>query len=182
MIYLPPSAIKGDFIGDILRIDASTFELSLQGTDESVRARYNANRESFVLAYDDAEIVGYVAFFPITANLSGRIEKEYASFDDNIEDDDILPSYDNPFEYNVFLISIAVLPEYKGKGIGATLMKEYFKFIGNKLQAGCRIKKTYSYAYTDDGTRVLSKMGFVEIKRIEDPEMQSVAKLMQYDF
>ena len=182
MQYKYSHQVEEDFIPDILRIDAGVFELAAQGTYDSLLARYNANRESFILAYYNSRIVGYVAFFPITGGLSERMINENKAFDDNIQAGDILPSYTKDREFNLFLISIAVMPEYGGRGIGAELMRKYFDFVSNKIQSGCSIKNTYSYAFTRAGERLLGKGGFLEVKAIQDKKMNSVIKLMKYEF
>ena len=131
---------KNDFIDKILRIDQAVFGAVLQGTSDSVGARYEANKESYILAYHNFEIVGYICFFPITKGLRERIEKEERMFDDDIQAADILPyprADEEPGgEYDIFLISVAVLPDYQGIGIGSGLMNEFFTFVSDKIQSG----------------------------------------------
>jgi len=182
MQYKYSYQVNDDFIADILRIDASVYQPAVQGTENSVLARYNANRESFILAYDNSQIIGYAAFFPITNELSERMKNEDKAFDDNIQAKDILPSYTGNNDFDLFLISIAILPEYIGRGIGTELMKKYFAVVSDKIQDGCRIKNTYSYAVTDAGARILSRNGFTEVKDIQHPELKTITKLMRYEF
>jgi len=180
MIYRYSSQIKDDFIADILRIDESVYDSSVLGSDNSLRCRFNANRESFILAYDESEIIGYIAFFPITSSLSQKMISESKSFDDNIKADEILPSYNESEDFDIFLISVAVLPGYHGKGIGAELMNRCIDFILGKKRSGSRIRNLYSYAYTAGGEHVLKNAGFTEVKSIED-SVYSAIKFMQYN-
>jgi len=177
MIYKHSYEVSDDFISDILRIDEAVFEPSARGTKASLLARYNANRESYILVYDDSQIIGYVAFFPINSALGERIICEDTAFDDNIQAQDILPSYAPGTDFDMFLISVAVLPEYGGRGIGKELMQKYFDFVSGKTKQGCLIKNTYSYAFTEAGAGILKKSGFNEVKSVQDS-----IKLMQYVF
>ena len=181
-MYKYSHQVSDDFILDILHIDETVFEPTARGTENSLLARYNANRESYILVYDESQIVGYLAFFPISNDLSMRILNEDKPFDDNIQAEDILPEYvlDNCFD--MFIISIAILPEYNGRGIGRELMGMYFGFIREKINIGCQIRKTYSYAFTDAGSKILAKFGFDEVKSIKCQDADSVVKLMQYEF
>ena len=181
MVYKYSGQMEEDFIADLLRIDAFVFDSSILGSDNSIRRRFNANRDMCILAYDNSEAVGYIAFFPITENLRERMMNENKAYDDEIVADDILP-YTDKHDFDVFLISAAILPDYQGKGIGAELMKRCFDFLSDKVQSGCKIKNAYSYAFTDAGARILGKAGFAEVKKIEDPKSVYTARLMRYSF
>jgi len=171
-----------DFIEDLLQIDTLVYDESNQGTAENVIARYHVNRETIILAADNSRFIGYIAFFPITDKLSKRIQSEDSMFDDNIRPEDILPSYTCDRDIDLFLISIAVHPEYQGKGIGVELVKRFNKFVSEKSGSGCRIRNVYSYAVTDAGERLLSKAGFCEVKSILQPMSNHAVKLMQHCF
>jgi len=171
-----------DFIEDLLRIDTLVYDESNQGTVENVKARYLVNRESIILAEDRSRFIGYIAFFPITNELSKRIQSENSMFDDNIRSEDILPSYTCDRDIDLFLISIAVHPEYHGRGIGMELVKRFNKFVSEKSGSSCRIRNVYSYAVTDAGERLLSKAGFHEVKSILHPMSNHTVKLLRYCF
>lgn len=175
-----------DFIKDIAAIDAAVFPRELQGEHGNIRARFEANKESYILAYHDYKIVGYICFFPITAELSERIRNEEKTFDDDIKPSDIIqfPETDEEKEqeFDMFLISVAVLPQHHGKGIGQALMKEYFTLISDKTQWGCKIVNMYSYAYTNKGAWLLDKWNFTEIKSALHSKSGHDVWLMSYRF
>ena len=110
------------------------------------------------------------------------MKNEDKPFDDDIVEKDILPSYAHDFDFDMFLISAAVLPGYQGKGIGTELMKKYFEVMRDKIKNGCRIKNAYAYAYTGAGENILVKAGFSEIKNIIHPEKKTGVKFMGYCF
>ena len=181
MKYLISSQIEDDFIADIVNIDNIVYDQSARGNELSLHARYNANRESYILAYDDSRLIGYVAFFPITENLRERMEYENEPFDDNIRAIDILPSYSSDIAFDMFLISIAVLPEYSNKGIGTKLLNQYFQFVSSKVKMGCLIRSTYIYAYTDAGLRFFAENGFSKIKSVMHQESGQIVQFMKHD-
>ncbi|MCL2203166.1 MAG: GNAT family N-acetyltransferase [Defluviitaleaceae bacterium] len=180
MEYKYAYQMDAGFIADILAIDAAVYEPTARGTMDSLLDRYNANRESFILACQGPRIVGYVAFFPIEKHLTHRILNESIPFDDNIKATDILPGYPRDVDVDLLLISIAIFPEFNGMGIGRELMGRYFGFVGEKIQGGCRITNTYSYAVTDAGARVLGKFGFDIIKHVKYQGEDADVKLMHY--
>jgi GNAT superfamily N-acetyltransferase len=182
MTFKYSKEMEKDFIADVLRIDASVFDASALGTDASIRARYNANKETFVLAYDYDEIIGYIAFFPITNDLSHRMKTENKTFDDDICNADILPTYSNDFDFDVFLISAAVLPGYQGRGIGAALSQKCREFLMTKIKGGSRIRSLYAYAYTEGGERLLANAGFVSLEKQFEHSHYEGIKLMRYNF
>jgi len=73
------------FINEILEIDASVYPEHLQGTFEEVYGRYCANKDMFVLLYDDKKLIGYLCLFPIKDSLYERILNENILFDSNIQ-------------------------------------------------------------------------------------------------
>jgi len=184
MIYKHSSDIKEDFIADVLRIDAKVFKPSDQGTENSIRERYNANKDSYIFALHNYEIVGYVCFFPITEEFSKKINSEEKAFDDDIRKEDIRSDYPTgkDAKFDLFLISCAVLPEYQEKGIGVELMNRFFSFVSDKIQNGSRIRNMYSYTFTNPGAWLLDKYAFSEVKYIKQPDSSTGIRLMRYSF
>jgi GNAT superfamily N-acetyltransferase len=187
MIYKYSAQMQKDFIADLLRIDASVFDESALGTDASIRARLNANKDGFILAIDNENkdnetIVGYLSFFPITDDLSRRIQTENKTYDDDILNTDILPSYDSDVDFDIILLSAAIIPDYQGRGIGAALSQKCFEFLKGKAASGSRIRDLFSYAYTGGGLHLLTKAGFTAVeKQVEHCHYEGI-KLMRYSF
>jgi len=177
IVYKYPHQAGEDFIDDIQAIDEAVFEPAAQGTKSSLLARYKANRESYILAYDGLRLVGYIGFFPISGDLSGRILAEDRPYDDNIQPWDIL-DYTIGTGFDMFLISMALLPAYAGMGIGKELMRRYFDFMTNKIESGCNINNMYAYAFTAAGEKILLKSGFEGIKDVQQPGAAATVKLM----
>ena len=61
------------FINDVVEIDSMVYPAHLQGTFDELCDRFNANRDSYVLLYDDTDLVGYLCLFPIKEELYEEI-------------------------------------------------------------------------------------------------------------
>lgn len=150
---------------EVLSLDDIVYEKKYRGTFESVSQRYKTNEEMFIFAVDDENrMCGYICFFPVSSELTERIENESIMFDDNIEPKDVR-QYDKNSINNIFLISIAVFPEYKRKGVGFGLVKEMFAFLGSLSASGYEIGKIFAITTSLEGEKVLSKFNF-EKKRL----------------
>jgi len=174
--YKFPCEVEYDFIPEVLQIDAGVYDAKLQGTYESVSTRFKANKDSYVLAFNNSKLIGYICFFPISADFNHKLEEGQTVFDDNIKPDDIV-GYDEHIGHTIFLISAVTKPEFQGKGIGSELMRRLFSFLSGKTQDGYAIKSIFSFAYTAGGEALCRKFGFEEIKTFT-----SGPKLMRYMF
>ena len=56
--------IKKDFINDIMSLDSIAYNEDMQGTYNSINDRFKKNKDSYILAYDNKKLVGYICFFP----------------------------------------------------------------------------------------------------------------------
>ena len=166
--YKLASEFNYDFIDEILRIDEAVYDECWRGTKESLTARFNANRESYILACEGQKIVGYTCFFPIAEELSNRMQTEEKAFDDDIEATDILPEYPKDAVADVFIISTAVLPAYQGEGIIKQLKIEFLKFLSDKINAGTKIPYILFCRLKPDGTLNFRKYKFNDYKMFEE--------------
>lgn len=162
---------------EVLSLDDIVYDKKLTGTFESVSSRYKSNEEMFIFAVDESDVMrGYICFFPISDELSNKITSESKIFDDNITPEDVT-QYSKSKINNIYVISVAVFPEYRGKGIGFNLAKEMFEVLANLSNSGYEIGKIYATAKSVNGERLLSKFNFHIIK-----EYQGNEKLMEFDF
>lgn len=162
---------------EVLSLDDTVYDKKYTGTYESVSKRYKSNEEMFIFALDEADkLCGYICFFPISESLKEKIENGEKMFDDNIESTDVL-QYDKGKVNNIFIISVAVFPQYIGKGIGFNLVKEMFDFFNSLSNMGYAIGKIYASATSKYGEKLLSKYNFEIMKQYEDNNY-----LMAYEF
>jgi len=166
------------FINEILEIDASVYPEHLQGTFKEVYGRFCANRDMFVLLYDDKKLIGYLCLFPIKNSLYEEILNGDKLFDSNIPGE-MLEQYKPNNIYKLFLISMVIIPEYQKKGLSKYLVKGFYNFIHQKKKENIIFSSILSSAVTDDGKQMLERMGFKENKKL--PGGYSLCKLVIND-
>ncbi len=153
------------FINEILEIDASVYPEHLQGTFEEVYGRFCANRDMFVLLYDDNRLIGYLCLFPLKDSLFEEISNGDKLFDSDIPGDMLLQYKPNNV-YKLYLISMVIIPEYQNKGLSKNLIKGFYNFILEKKKNNILFSKILSSAVTNEGKQMLERMGFKEKKKL----------------
>ncbi|MCQ2792718.1 MAG: GNAT family N-acetyltransferase, partial [Bacilli bacterium] len=157
---------NGDFIHDVLKLDSQVYPRKLQGTFDSVNGRFQRNKQSYILAYDDNQLIGYICFLNIAKNLCEQLHKNPLSNDDLINPNDIIKfSLKEP--NTVYIISIVVKKEYRHQGIGGSLVKELRKFLMGLFSKGYKFDCVYGTAVTKAGYKLAKKNGFTIIKRVK---------------
>jgi GNAT superfamily N-acetyltransferase len=156
-----------DFINAILEIDASVYPLNLQGTFDEVYGRFKANRDTYVLLYDNNTLIGYFCFFPIKATLYDEIVNKDKLYDSDIPGE-MLEQYKAFNTYKLFVISTAILPEYQKKGLSKKLINGFYQFILDKKKHNIMFTSALSSSVTPEGKIMLDKIGFKKIKTISD--------------
>jgi len=169
-----------DFINAILKIDASVYPLNLQGTFDEVYGRFRANRDTYVLLYDNNTLIGYFCFFPIKAILYDEIVNKDKLYDSDIPGE-MLEQYKAFNTYKLFVISTAILPEYQKKGLSKNLINGFYQFILDKKKHNIMFTSALSSSVTPEGKIMLDKIGFKKIKTISD-EYSLNEMIMDDDF
>lgn len=157
------------FIKDVFEIDKSVYSAELCGVIENLYKRYDFCPDSFILVYDGDRLVGYLNIFPIAGALYGQLNAPdfFGMRDDDIEPREMRPwRQDKP--NNLFIISIAIIPEYrKGEAVkllGNTLLA----FLREKEQNGYKIGSIAGSAISHGGAKFLTRFGGRFIKELED--------------
>ena len=73
-----------DFIVDVNNLDHSLYPPNYVGSVESIKERFTANNEEYILAYNNDTLVGYICFYPITKALADKIKCLNKVIDDEI--------------------------------------------------------------------------------------------------
>ena len=123
--------IKTDFIKDVMCLDSLAYNEDMQGTYDSISNRFKKNKESYILAYDNKKLIGYICFFPISDELYSEMLISDTMKDDDISPDDIV-SYKEGKKHNIFIISIVIDPSYRDKEAIKLITNEFIKFIKEK--------------------------------------------------
>jgi GNAT superfamily N-acetyltransferase len=151
-----------EFIFDsIQKIDHAVFDENGLASLQSDIDRYEAYKDSYILALHEGQIIGYLCYFPITEEFYARILAGTEVYDGDIKSADICNLHGN-FNY-IFLLSVAILPEYQKKGISkqfsGILQEEFMKI---------KIRDMVSYAFTAGGEHFLNVLGLTKYKDMGD--------------
>lgn len=154
MKYIHSKSYDKSRLLEVLSLDDIVYDKKLTGTFESVSGRYKTNEEMFIFAVDDeGRMCGYICFFPITDELYERIMNEDVMFDDNIQPKGI-KQYTKDSINNIFVISVARSPHYKGQGFGFNLVKEMFSYLNSLSELGYEIGNILAVTTSAEGDRL----------------------------
>ena len=168
MIIKRSTELKEDFIPAILKLDEKVYAADLTGSYRSVKERYDANKDSYLLAIEEAtkEIIGYLCFFPITTELKENMKRSDVMIDDIIKGSDIIP-YEQGKKHTVYIISVVVHPNYKGKGVSRLLTQALVDFIQEKAALEITIEELLATAVSIGGKNLLQHLDFQEEKTLD---------------
>lgn len=157
------------FIEDVFDIDRTVYSPELCGIIENLYKRYDFCPDSFILVYDGDTLAGYMNIFPI-----GKALYEQLNAPDffGMRDDDIKPcemakwSKNTPNE--LFIISIAIIPEYRRGEAIKLLGNTCLAFLREKDREGYKIGSIAGSAISEGGANFLKRFGGRFIKELED--------------
>ena len=158
-----------DFLPRVMEIDRICYEQEYVGELSKMEARYDRNPRSFVCVMDGEKPAGYINFFPV----GEALWEEIVETGMKIRDDDIRPDemadYSREKENHLFIISVAVLPEYrKDKEVIVTLSNGFVAYL-NQLEAeGFHIGGLAGTAVSEGGKKFLRSRMFRLYREIED--------------
>ena len=156
------------FIKDVYEIEKKTYSADLCGTLENQILRYDFENDSFLLVYDGDTLVGYVNFLLLSDTLFEQMKDKNRH---EMRDDDIMPSelchWRKDSLNHLFIISVVVVPKYRGG--------EAIKLLGNGLLAYIRDKEKDGYpigsisgsAVSDGGSNFMKRFGAVFHKEVD---------------
>ncbi len=153
----------------VYEIDKLVYTEELQGEYKNLKARFNGNRDTFICVMVGEELVGYINFFPVGEALREELlDPEHT----RIRDDDITPeelaSYSKEDDNHIFIISVAVHPNWRGGDVTKLLGKSFARYIAQKHRSGYEISGMSGAVVSGGGRRFLSYMHFVPYKPLED--------------
>ena len=158
--------IKTDFIYDVMYLDSIAYSEDMQGTYKSINNRFKKNKDSYILAYDNKKLIGYICFFPISNDLYDEMLVSNTIKDDDILPDDIVP-YKKGEKHNVFIISTVIEPKYRDKEAVKLITDEFIKFIKEKNDNDYIIDKVLGTTVSEDGFKFATRLNFKVYKTYE---------------
>lgn len=159
----------------VYHLDKMVYTEAMAGNIDSDSLRFKKVPESFLLLYEDEKIIGYICFFPVT-----DVFYEGMLLSDNLYDNNIVPKDMEEFkrgnQHHIFIISMVINPNYKGKGLFRLLTKSFKERIKKYHDEGYLISDICGYAVSGAGEHILRSFGCQIIKEIYDEE-EGAAKL-----
>ena len=158
-----------DFLPKIMELDRIVYSAEYAGELENMVARYQANRDSFVCIIDEEHdrLAGYINFFPCTDALYRDIRYQTSVIrDDDIRADEIA-QYDTETNH-LFVISIAVHPDYRGGEAIAVLSDAWIAHLGMLQDKGFPITDISAIAISQDGRKALRNYMFTVERKLAD--------------
>ncbi len=156
------------FLADVFAIDRTVYSPALCGIFENLRKRYDACPDSFILIYDEQTLVGYLNIFPIGDPLYRQLN-DPAFF--GMRDDDIEPhemdTWRKDKQNDLFIISVAILPAYRGGEAIRLLGNTCLSFLRDKDAEGYRIGSIAGSAVSEGGANFLKRFGGKFVKDLE---------------
>ncbi len=158
-----------DFIKDVFEIDKVTYSPELCGQIENLEKRYKVCPDSFLLVYDNDTLAGYINFFPVAKKLHNEMtdRNDLRMRDDDISVDEI-HDWSTEEENNVFVLSIAILPQYKKGDAIILLSNSLLDFLREKRSKGFLITSIAGYAISLGGVKFLKRMNASLLKNTKE--------------
>lgn len=159
-----------NFIEQVYEIDKEVYSPELAGVIENLYKRYEKCHDSFVLIYDEDtdRLVGYTNIFPIARQLYKDMN---APQNHEMRDDDIEPYEMSDWNLNapnhLFIISIAIIPEYRNGEAIILLGNALLEFLREKENAGYQIGSIAGSAISDGGENFLKRFRATFIKEVD---------------
>lgn len=152
---------RQEIFDSIQEIDRSVFHDNGLATQQSDIERYEAYKDSYIFALNDGKIIGYLCYFPITEKFYEAVIEGITVYDGDIASTDICNLNDN--SNYIFLLSIAISPEFQKKGIS----KLFYEILIEEFSR-IKIKDMVSYAFTTGGEHFLNHLGLKNYKEMDD--------------
>ena len=157
VINIIDSIVNSDTLLDVYKIDEIVYETEDRSTMEQIVERFESKKNDYLLAYCGNKLIGYLTYLPINETCKDKIlNDDY--FKDCLIDSSHILNYKSK-DSSVYVLSIAILPEYQGLGLGLTLSKELNKRLRYlNYVYGC--ENVIATAINEKGIRVLENSGF----------------------
>ncbi|KNY30279.1 hypothetical protein [Pseudobacteroides cellulosolvens] len=162
-------------VHDMLQLDYKYFPEEWHLSEEWVKEAIQINPNIYRVIKSNGQIKGYYCFYPISR---GPYEKLLSGVIHECDLLDYLHDYMNPCEVYLYLLSIIVdINDPIHKSYTRQLIKDIPKLLDIINSKGITVKEIGAIAISDDGVRILRKMGLTETDNLS---MQMATKFIVY--
>ena len=155
------------FLKDVLNVDKRVYPREIQGTLEELKERYKSKNQHFLLVYKEEKVVGYICFFPITDDLSTKINDSDVIYDNYIRAKDI-SDFKKDKLTDIYVISVAIVPEEQDTDAIRVLTNNFMSILKNKVKEGYLLNNIMTTASSEDGIKFFNNLNFSEIKTLKN--------------
>ena len=161
VINVVDSIVNTDTLVDVYKIDEIVYEAKYRSTMGQITERFESKKNDYLLAYCGNKLIGYLTYLPINETCKDKIlNDDY--FNDCLIDSRHIPNVKSK-DNLIYILSIAVLPEYQGLGLGLALSKELNKKLSYlNYVYGC--DSVIATAINEKGIKVLENSGFKRLQ------------------
>lgn len=153
---------------DVFEIDKAVYSPELCGSFRNLCARFDKCQDAFILVYDGETLAGYVTFVLAGETLYTELTDPNSSA---MRDDDITPDEIEDWcegkDHHVFIVSIAVKPDYQHGGAVKVLAKSLLTFLREKEAAGYHIASISGSAVSGGGAYFLQRFHAKKEKMVD---------------
>jgi GNAT superfamily N-acetyltransferase len=154
-----------EIINELMKIESDVYEPDYRGKYASIEKRFKKNKDMFILAYDDTNIIGYLCFFPISQRLHEELLMNDDFHDDDILPDDVKHITESPY---IYFLSIALYKKYQGLEIGRAMVEAFLNKMKEEIKSGNVIDDIIASVVTSQGEHIMKKYGFELVKDCMD--------------
>lgn len=152
--------LSADFYMQVIDIDRQTLPGQYVTTWEKLKERTDACPESYVAVSSESRLLGYFNFFPIIPSTLQDLISGNISNDIELGRDDVKPYYSSG-EMDVYIITMAIRPEWQHTIVIRLLTRQFADFIRKKSDEGILIRHLYASVVSESGEKLLRRMGFL---------------------
>lgn len=146
-------------IKDIMKIETSSFSLEICENEDTFLERINTFSDGFYLMEYNNSVIGYIG--TEIWEYKEETDNKYFTLGHSIKETH------NPNGNELYISSMGILPDFRGKGLGKVLFQDSINYIINKNK---NIKSEILIVSEkwDNARKIYKKNGFCEILNVKD--------------
>jgi len=158
--------ITEDMIYEIRGLDEKFFKDDYLWDFDHQLSLFNKNKESMIIVKYENKVIGYLNYLVVTKDKYEQILNSNITIDD-FKLEEVLKFYKNKNNYLV-LNSIVIDKKFHDGYAVVALSKKFKKVLKKMNNDNYRITEINATAVSDDGSRFLVRLGFVNYKTLDD--------------
>ena len=159
---------------EIKKLDDECYDYEYRWPFEKLKELYLKENDSYILIKDKSRIIGYVNILNLDNDLCDTIISSDYMLDNYNEDN--IRKYDKSDSLFLNINSIVIKREYNNKKLVSRLEKNINNYIDKKIRDGYKIDKIFIYVVNELENQIVTDLGFVKVKDINNECLLYVKK------